>query len=226
MHHDLYNFSIPYKTYQGKDITNIDIWCSGGADSMLVFYLLAKEMQEKNHPATLQPMCIDRRNEVLTTKIVIEKIIELTQFKNINELIKVDHTDNNINVPMKKYALERAMEGKTQLTYTGVNKNPPLDWGVDSPLQDENDRGENSIRYLEQYNVRVAGNKEFDEWYKFPLLSTNKKEIAILYKEYNLIDNLLPLTVSCSAYEKYNTWPNPCGKCRQCKQKFWGFNFY
>ena len=221
----LKNISIPYKTYQGTDVTNIDIWCSGGADSMLVFYLLAKEMQEKNHPATLQPICIDRRKEVLTTKIVIDKIIELTQFKNINELIIVDHIDNNLNVPIKKYALERATEGKTQLTYTGINKNPPQDWGVDSPLQEENDRGENSIRISEQYNVRVAGNKEFELWGRFPLISTNKKELAKLYKEYNLIDSLLPLTVSCNGYEMYNTWPEPCGKCVGCKQKFWGFNF-
>jgi|ETNmetMinimDraft_13_1059891.scaffolds.fasta_scaffold71565_2 7-cyano-7-deazaguanine synthase in queuosine biosynthesis len=222
------NISIPYKTYQGTDVTNIDIWCSGGIDSTLLLYMIVKKMQEENHPGTLQPICVDRRKEVLTTKIVIDKIIELTQFKNINELIIVDHIDDDLKVPIEKYELERATEGKTQLTYTGINKNPPPDWPKEDVLE-EDVRGENAVRILEYYSINVAGNKEFEQWWKFPLISTNKKEIAKLYKEYNLLDNLLPLTVSCSrcgAYGKYNTWPEPCGKCRQCKQKFWGFNFY
>ena len=37
------NISIPYKTYQGTDVTNIDIWCSGGIDSTLLLYMIVKK---------------------------------------------------------------------------------------------------------------------------------------------------------------------------------------
>jgi hypothetical protein len=55
-----------------------------------------------------------------------------------------------------------------------------------------------------------------------PLADLNKKGIAKLYKEYNLLKTLFPLTISCEAKQP----PRPCKECWWCKERHWAFGEY
>ena len=50
-----------------------------------------------------------------------------------------------------------------------------------------------------------------------PFFNLDKRQIAELYKQHNLLDTLFPLTVSCI------TEITHCGECWFCKERIWGF---
>ena len=56
-----------------------------------------------------------------------------------------------------------------------------------------------------------------------PMGAYTKKDVAELYEKYDLMDNLLPVTVSC-----IGDLPDgePCKKCWWCKEKYWAFGRY
>ncbi len=55
-----------------------------------------------------------------------------------------------------------------------------------------------------------------------PLADLDKKDIAKRYKEYNLLETLFPLTISCEATQP----PRPCKECWWCKERHWAFGEY
>lgn len=52
-----------------------------------------------------------------------------------------------------------------------------------------------------------------------PFANIDKSQIAKWYKEYELMKNLYPLTVSCESKNP----PRPCGECWWCKEREWAF---
>jgi 7-cyano-7-deazaguanine synthase in queuosine biosynthesis len=63
-----------------------------------------------------------------------------------------------------------------------------------------------------------------------PWANTDKKGIAKMYREENLIDTLLPVTRSCEYdpnCEFFDDIEDPglghCGECWWCKEREWGF---
>ena len=58
-----------------------------------------------------------------------------------------------------------------------------------------------------------------------PYLNVNKKFVAGVYKEHNLMKELYPMTKSCAwGPESGNkNYPEPCGKCFWCNEKAWAF---
>ena len=55
-----------------------------------------------------------------------------------------------------------------------------------------------------------------------PMGAYTKKYVAELYEKYNLMDNLLPVTVSCIG----DLPTGACEKCWWCKEKYWAFGRY
>ena len=55
-----------------------------------------------------------------------------------------------------------------------------------------------------------------------PFFNCNKIVIAEMYKIYNLMETLYPMTVSCVALEG----TNPCKQCVWCKEKYVAFGLY
>ena len=52
-----------------------------------------------------------------------------------------------------------------------------------------------------------------------PYLRVDKKFVAGVFKEHNLMDTLLPKTKSCA----WSTTLETCGKCFWCNEKEWAF---
>ena len=57
-----------------------------------------------------------------------------------------------------------------------------------------------------------------------PFSNVDKKFIADLYEQYDLLDVLFPLTKSC--FDPYVNGTKGCGKCFHCFEKQYGFGEY
>jgi hypothetical protein len=91
------------------------------------------------------------------------------------------------------------------------------------PMPDEIDLGwpeKDSHEYTTRSPYIEREINFLDNWYS-PLTNLNKRQIAELYRYYDIMD-LAMLTNSCSTeYGK-----DSCKKCFACREKFWGFGFY
>ena len=52
------------------------------------------------------------------------------------------------------------------------------------------------------------------------IFNFDKKELAQIYKEYDLLDTLFPVTRSCEGWQNIT---GHCGKCWWCEERMWGF---
>ncbi len=104
--------------------------------------------------------------------------------------------------------------------YSGITTNPPLEvqerfhWGI---LEDvEKKRGNTVVKETVRYFL-----KDGYEFFEIkPFFNLTKKELAVVYKEKELLNNLFPLTRSC---EKIGTVIGHCGECWWCEERKWAF---
>ena len=90
---------IPSVVNNGRKVKTLGIWCSGGADSSALLYLLCKEVIRNNLDVKIQPMSVRRQrpwNPIKATH-VINKITEILNFRNI--VLTNFHGKCNFNVP-------------------------------------------------------------------------------------------------------------------------------
>ena len=205
--------------------TNLDIYdgsvgimVSGGADSAILLYYLMKHSTETIHIYTLGSNLKYRRNAIIAPRVV-EKCIELTG--NINVVHHISYNENAGDSTLNN-AAEEALTRMISIAYDGVTMNPP-DAIADSftPELDRessrSDTGDNDLFYND--------NKFYTPW-----ANTDKKGIAQMYKEENVIDSLLPVTRSCEydpTCDYFDNITDPelehCGECWWCKEREWGF---
>lgn len=71
----------------------------------------------------------------------------------------------------------------------------------------------------------ISDEKQLDYGTYMPYLFVDKKFVAGVYKEHNLMKELYSMTKSCAwGPESGNTnYPDPCGKCFWCNEKEWAF---
>ena len=131
---------IPTQTFLGKKIKTLGIWLSGGLDSTLLLYLLIKEIQKNSIPIKIQPVTVEKKLNVIETKKIIEKIVELLDCQSILEeqLIynTVDWVNNDYYKTFHSKNIENVINGNYEYIYTGITKNPPL------PVQEKFNFGE------------------------------------------------------------------------------------
>ena len=200
---------------------NIGIMVSGGVDSAILLYYLMKHSNETIHIYTLASNLKYRRNAIIAPRVV-EKCIELTG--NINVVHHISYNEN-AGPGILKFKAEWEEEALTRMIsigYGGVTMNPP-DAIADSfaPELDRelsrSDSGDNDLFY--------SDNKFYAPW-----ANTNKKGIAKMYREENLMDSLFPITRSCEynpTCEYFDEIKDPqlghCGECWWCKEREWAF---
>jgi hypothetical protein len=116
---------------------------------------------------------------------------------------------------------ENFRDNKFQVLYSGITTNPPVEiqktfnYGV--LLDVEAKRGTDVQKITNRYFVHPEGG-EF--WELKPFFNLNKKKLATLYTEMNLLETIFPITRSC---EHIGTVHGHCGKCWWCEERFWAF---
>lgn len=166
---------------------------SGGVDSTLLLYLLAKEQQnKKNFVIKCYGMNINKYDVHYVRCKNIIKEIELKfntniYFKTFNQLFWI------------KTIVNRILELEPGLVFSGCNK--VLDF-----LQPSN--------YI-PYDTPPVRGEAFSEFHARPFIDLDKSEIIQCYIQENIV-SLLNMTYSCG-YQK----ETECGNCYFCLEKDW-----
>ena len=197
----------------------IGIMLSGGVDSAILLYYLMKYTSDTIHIYTTGSNLKYRRNSIIAPRVV-EKCIELTGNNNVVHHIHYDEaaTDSSmIDAPQKD--IDRQ---EINIVYDGTTMNPPDNIATKFVPEfsfdyTRNDSGNNAMTYR-------------DDKFYMPWANTDKKGIARMYRNENLIESLLPITRSCEydpTCEYFDNVKDPglehCGECWWCKEREWGF---
>lgn len=182
----------------------LGIRASGGADSTLLLYLLAKYT---TNPVTAYVLSTEINNYVEETLLytIVDKIHKILS----KECIKV----KPIRVKQKTLEIlldetnKCAEKDNIDILYVGITKAPTS--LIDSlPLSE-----------YEKYHRDF--NHKSETLYKntyMPFANIDKSIIAKIYNQEKIIDDIFPLTLSCVIDTDKH-----CGDCWWCKERMWAF---
>ena len=210
------NIEIPF--WEDIDKLNPAIALSGGADSAILLYLLSQQKVE-----SIRPYFLHRKNKsnFLEPPRRIINFVR-TQFPNANiiDLEIYDVTEREQDITVTNFEMTTFMEEKynCDIFLTGSTANPP------SEVFGEEDVARIKERDTYRQVLFKKEDASGDRLYYRPFSNVNKKFIAGLYRQYNLLDTLFPLTLSCTE----TTTINHCesDSCWWCKERFWAFGRY
>ena len=191
------------------NVHNIGIKMSGGCDSSIIAYMLCNQIKEKQLKINLIPITVDLKGKAFQIEFA-KRVIDFLE--NEFDIKFGKHYTAFCPVPEKYISFQNALvtnlyyEKIIDCHFNGITKNPPNNsfnsW-QDGPVDDR------------------TGNVEQHEKSHWPLKNIDKKGVYELYKKYNLIDTLFPITRSCESWT--NDFSKHCGECWWCKEREWGF---
>jgi len=198
-----------------KDIFNVGIKLSGGADSAIICYMLAKYKQEHRPNINIIPItCINdvKPFNFKYARKVLNKITELTGInfpEDEHRFIKIRYSHYIEDQGTFVAFLYRI--NAIQIHFLGVTTNPLVDLGPGSDPE-----------------RLKTNNPTIDKKSYRPLVNIDKKGVCELYNTMEVLDDLFPETFSCEDCntEKYHALNIHCEKCWFCKERYWGFNRY
>jgi 7-cyano-7-deazaguanine synthase in queuosine biosynthesis len=185
----------------------VGVLCSGGADSSIVLYLLAKYGNQPIHVFTLA-----NTEKQLANLPVIANVLQWI-IKHTSKTDIFHHTyfhTTQTQTELAKYPLLFLQEKKINSLYIGDTCYPPDDVNksfTESDFQQSTDRS---------YGVKRQ--TKHGSFY-YPFTNYTKQKIAEVYQTEKVLD-LFDLTRSCESPESPSTH---CGVCWWCNERKWAF---
>lgn len=206
--------------------------CSGGADSSILLFMVAKFIKDKNF--------LDTKISVLTCSNdfkhrwnarkaadVINYTINKLEF-NPFDMHYAYYRDKQDTKYFREVEFSLFKDNRTDLIISGITSNP---LGDDIIIKDANGK---------QVNLHETGLGDRNTgglaptfvtgldgcWY-LPFINVDKRFVASMYKQYDIMD-MLDLTRSCEAVPKHTEYKSefetkPCGTCWWCLERKWAF---
>lgn len=218
----------------------VGISVSCGADSAVLLYWL---MSNVKHDLHIYNIIAEYRKEVLEPPFdaVVKKCAELTGKQNY--FVHKYHVPSPPPELLFKTWTEALDRGEIDILYTGFTKFPPdevyADWEEKLPEWHVQLRKHDQV--LPEFGIEIKippgtnfsnpplsiGGKSVDKLVMdtraySPMANRDKRSVAKLYKEFNVLDTLYPVTRSC---ENDNHPGSHCGKCWWCNERLWGFGY-
>jgi 7-cyano-7-deazaguanine synthase in queuosine biosynthesis len=187
----------------------IGISCSGGVDSSLLLYILMANCTDTIHIFTLSNDRKGRANAVIVPK-VIERCIQLTGNLNViqHSYYAADQIENTLFDVPREYLKNKTIS----CIFFAITANPPTDVVFTAQGSEQSNRDPSTIKK----------EIEHDGFLYQPFVNKDKKTIADIYKQLNLMETLFPVTRSCEQIGKLEYYDH-CGKCWWCEERQWGF---
>lgn len=202
-------------------VKNIAVSMSGGADSSLLCYLLAKQIKEQNLDIKIFPISaiFAVRPWSYETAIKVVKTIEqLTGFTNWGHhwKFRVSLEDCKLDsAKEKRFGDVMSLLFSNQIIdhlYSGKTKNPSqlvCDTFVDKRRQHDRDAPTEADIY--KADVETV-----------PWAMVDKRFVLDIYKQHNLLNTLLPLTRSCEGdVVQTENFTKICNTCWWCEERAW-----
>lgn len=201
------------------NITRIGLKISGGADSAIVGYILAKYITEEKPDTVIVPITVEQEGKAFQI-IFAKRIIEY--YRSVFGNIFTEHKtmfsptpehENYITV-QEQLTKQLYADKEIQFHFAGITLNPPV--GAipahiyEQGWKDPPDR----IRTSTVKNI-------YQDSRCLPLINFDKKDVAELYDYYGVRDTLFPLTRSCEQYTE--DFSQHCDNCWFCAERKWGF---
>ena len=184
----------------------LGISCSGGADSTILLYHLAKYSQNKIYCYILSTKEWDYKEYPIAQKIV-NRISEITgNNKLVAKELRSDKKDLDT---LMKLTNDAATRDNVSVIYSGITKRPPAteERTFSTPFNENSTFRDFDIKVPTLYNNTYM-----------PIANHNKKDVYNMYVEADVLDELFPLTFSC-----VDAIDSHCGKCWWCEERKWAF---
>ena len=201
-------------------IKKVGLKISGGADSAIVGYMLSKYVATERPDIKIIPITVQQigKNYQL---IFAKRIIEFykTEFGDIflEHYTDISFEEDTYCTVQEKLIKHLYTENIIDFHFTGLSLNPPADV-IESMI--------NYTGWAEPADrVRTGKLKSIYEKTSCSLLiNIDKKGIAELYRDLNVLDTLFPLTRSCSMFT--DNFSSYCKICWHCAERLYGFGSY
>tara|TARA_B100000424_G_C22937118_1_gene498622 strand:+ start:963 stop:1712 length:750 start_codon:yes stop_codon:yes gene_type:complete len=123
-------------------------------------------------------------------------------------------------VAAKPHKHELRKKYDIKLSMHGITANPPIEVQEKLGFIDVAEPRRNLV--YDEFDWKKSGNLHYT-----PFINVDKRFVAELYKQYDLLDDLFPLTRSCIGFEKETDYfTRPCEECFWCHEKMWAFGTY
>jgi hypothetical protein len=230
-------------TYDGKTIDFFDrpidkflLSLSGGLDSAVLFYLICKHFPEKyvvpmigiDHYARWDALCAEENIQYMKDRFPNANIgpTETFTFNHEDEYwmkrAKDEFEQRDLKtIPGLSKVLQmekgfRSIREKTNIQWvvSGTTANPPMDEMV-----------KHGFDHLSEPFRNNGIQNQWNALHYVPWINSDKRFIAAIYKDENLMDDLFPYTNSCVGMPHETDYgQKECGVCFWCHEKKWGFN--
>lgn len=211
-----------YEMNIDPDVKRVGIKMSGGTDSTIVAYMLAKYCKEQRPDITIYP--ITGVGELkpfqgIFSKQVIVKIEQLLDYKFGEHTAESVRSDHNYVPDQDKLVRSVYEKFNLSLHFSGITANPTAEEAPElvDPTEFEsawyNDRQKQDTK---KSYVTGTSNR--------PLINVDKKGVHEHYVRLGVLEELFPLTRSCEIHT--TDFSEHCGECWFCKERLWGFGRY
>jgi len=220
-------------TYEFTDfsrLNHIGIKLSGGADSAIVAYMIFKTIEEGKYNTKVS-ILTTVHEEKAYQKVYSDKVLMwlIKEFPNVKIGEHLTNTCPAFKVGNKWTSteyhnrqddlLDEAYLIGIERHYNGVTANPPKEV-YEKFYESSGEVLHGGTPERDVPNQPVCNDNTNQPSYR-PLINTNKRGVADLYKQYNLMDTLFNETRSCEAWT--HNFDEHCNDCWFCKERKWGF---
>ena len=202
----------PEEQFVGREKVCVSV--SGGADSAILLYLLAKYTNK-----TLVPV-VGVANHNKGTRKYAEAVINFVRSEFPDTIIEEEtylYFDESDRLKSKSEAMNRlfdelGLSGRIDVIVNGLTATPSME-----EMEAHNfTKGHPDYRVIDEDLPQWQG----EHLYK-PFINVDKKFISGLYEQNGLLDTLYPLTQSC-----VRNSVGHCEQCWWCKERYWAFGKY
>lgn len=197
-------------------VKSIGLKISGGADSAIVCYMLAKYVTEERPDIVIHPVtCISNikpYQQIFADK-VLRKVEELTGIVFAKHQYTVVRAETSELYVSDQPAFIKTLYDQNLfiLHFAGITANPTIEEAPhlygDIRRMPSDDRSKQIVKK--------------DNW-RLPLINVDKRGVAEHYIRLGVLDKIFPLTRSCEEVT-LGPFDRHCEKCWFCEERQWGF---
>lgn len=186
---------------------------SGGADSAMLLYMVLSTV---SGPVTVYT-CSSAQKGYAAPRYAYDVILKCAQLTGRHDIQHVVYFVEQQTLQTLITPIARALHlHKYTVVYTGSTALPP-----DS--ESHNFVRNSGLHHIRNPNVVREHYNGATRQYYSPFFNVNKRKIHELYRHYNLVDTLYPVTRSC---ESLTLTSGHCGDCWWCEERVWAFGRY